>query len=151
MSLFMCKYSICTYRCWRMYSTVVSCLTGLRRKLKNELLDMRSKGLRHPPEPGERQCPHCQRTLGLIFDRGEPCDECNQRVCCHCRVSLARGHWRCIICAKILWVPSQSGPRQVLPGACVKGGLYILDVLTLFYDTLNIPQWCTFCWLYCIE
>ncbi|XP_064183182.1 synaptotagmin-like protein 5 isoform X1 [Anguilla rostrata] len=72
------------------------------RKLKNELLDMRSKGLRRPPEPGERQCPHCQRTLGLIFDRGEPCDECSQRVCCRCRVSVSRGHWRCIVCAKIL-------------------------------------------------
>ncbi|KAJ8351863.1 hypothetical protein SKAU_G00233390 [Synaphobranchus kaupii] len=72
------------------------------RKLKNELLDMRSKGLRHPPQPGERQCPHCQRTLGLVFDRGEPCDECSKRICCRCRVSLARGHWRCIVCAKIL-------------------------------------------------
>ncbi|XP_061091215.1 synaptotagmin-like protein 5 isoform X2 [Conger conger] len=72
------------------------------RKLKNELLDMRSKGLRHPREPGDRLCPHCQRTLGLIFNRGEPCDDCNQRVCCQCRVSLARGHWRCIVCAKIL-------------------------------------------------
>ncbi|KAJ8397980.1 hypothetical protein AAFF_G00433270 [Aldrovandia affinis] len=72
------------------------------RKLKNELLEIRGKGLRRPPEPGERLCPHCQRTLGLIFDRGEPCDECSQRVCSRCRILLPDGRWRCTICAKIL-------------------------------------------------
>ncbi|KAI1885399.1 hypothetical protein AGOR_G00219750 [Albula goreensis] len=72
------------------------------RKLKNELLEMRSKGLRRPPEPGERLCPRCQRTLGLIFDRGELCDECSQRVCSSCRVSIGNGRYRCTVCVKIL-------------------------------------------------
>ncbi|XP_051938334.1 synaptotagmin-like protein 5 isoform X3 [Hippocampus zosterae] len=72
------------------------------RKLKNELLEIKRKGSRPPRESAERQCARCIKTLGLIFDRGELCDECQLRVCSECRVSAPkRRQWRCKVCAKI--------------------------------------------------
>ncbi|KAJ8409870.1 hypothetical protein AAFF_G00209110 [Aldrovandia affinis] len=71
------------------------------RKLKRELQDIKHRGAHRLPEPSERQCARCQRPLGLIFDRGELCDECGLRVCRACHVSLAVGKWRCAVCAKI--------------------------------------------------
>ncbi|XP_061924993.1 synaptotagmin-like protein 5 isoform X4 [Entelurus aequoreus] len=73
------------------------------RKLKNELLEIKRKGSRNAPrESGERQCGRCLKTLGLIFDRGELCDDCGLRVCSECRVSATkRREWRCNVCAKI--------------------------------------------------
>ncbi|KAJ8350437.1 hypothetical protein SKAU_G00255670 [Synaphobranchus kaupii] len=71
------------------------------RTLKNELQDIKHKGAERPPEASERQCGRCQRPLGLIFDRGEPCEGCGQRVCGACRVTPAAGKWRCSVCSKI--------------------------------------------------
>ncbi|KAK6309695.1 hypothetical protein J4Q44_G00195760 [Coregonus suidteri] len=73
------------------------------RKLKNELVEIRRKGSRRPQEVGERQCARCLKGLGLIFDRGELCEQCLQRVCSDCRVMAPKGkHWKCSICAKVL-------------------------------------------------
>ncbi|KAM7380409.1 hypothetical protein PAMP_003710 [Pampus punctatissimus] len=72
------------------------------RKLKNELLEIKRKGSRRPQESGERQCARCTKTLGLIFDRGELCEECQLRVCNDCRVTTpSRRQWKCNVCAKI--------------------------------------------------
>lgn len=72
------------------------------RKLKNELLEIKRKGSRRPQESGERQCARCLKALGLIFDRGELCEECHLRVCSDCRVTAAGPRqWRCNVCAKI--------------------------------------------------
>ncbi|XP_053185198.1 synaptotagmin-like protein 5 isoform X1 [Scomber japonicus] len=72
------------------------------RKLKNELLEIRRKGSRRPQESGDRQCARCTKTLGLIFDRGELCEECELRVCSDCRVTTPkRRQWKCNVCAKI--------------------------------------------------
>ncbi|XP_060944397.1 synaptotagmin-like protein 5 isoform X2 [Limanda limanda] len=72
------------------------------RKLKNELLEIRRKGTRRPQDLGERQCARCLKTLGLIFDRGELCEECQLRVCNNCRVTIHKERqWRCNVCAKI--------------------------------------------------
>uniref|UniRef100_A0A4W5K332 Synaptotagmin-like protein 5 n=1 Tax=Hucho hucho TaxID=62062 RepID=A0A4W5K332_9TELE len=72
------------------------------RKLKNELVEIRRKGSRRPQEVGERQCARCLKGLGLIFDRGELCEECLQRVCSDCRVIPPKGkQWKCSICAKV--------------------------------------------------
>ncbi|KAL0963439.1 hypothetical protein UPYG_G00306430 [Umbra pygmaea] len=73
------------------------------RKLKNELVEIKRKGLRRPQEEGERQCARCLKTLGLIFDRGELCDMCLDRVCSDCRVMASKGkQWKCSVCAKAL-------------------------------------------------
>ncbi|XP_033990320.1 synaptotagmin-like protein 5 isoform X3 [Trematomus bernacchii] len=72
------------------------------RKLKNELLEIKRKGSRRQQELGERQCARCLKSLGLIFDRGDLCEECQLRVCNDCQVSTPKARqWRCSICAKI--------------------------------------------------
>ncbi|XP_066562143.1 synaptotagmin-like protein 5 isoform X2 [Amia ocellicauda] len=71
------------------------------RKLKNELLEIRRKGSRKHQEPSDRMCVRCQKTLGLIFDRGELCEECKERVCSECRVVLPKNKWKCAVCNKI--------------------------------------------------
>lgn len=73
------------------------------RKLKNELLEIKRKGSRRPQDLGERQCARCLKNLGLIFDRGDLCEECHLRVCNDCRVTAPSGRqWRCNVCAKFL-------------------------------------------------
>ncbi|XP_023972241.1 synaptotagmin-like protein 5 isoform X3 [Physeter macrocephalus] len=70
------------------------------RKLKNELLEAKRRSGKTQQETS-RVCAHCQRNLGLIFDRGDPCQVCSLRVCSQCRVSGVDGSWRCTICAKV--------------------------------------------------
>ncbi|XP_054551755.1 synaptotagmin-like protein 5 isoform X1 [Talpa occidentalis] len=70
------------------------------RKLKNELLEAkRRSGKTH--QETRRVCVHCQKHLGLIFDRGDPCQACSLRVCSECRVSGLDGSWKCTVCAKV--------------------------------------------------
>ncbi|NXY04829.1 SYTL5 protein, partial [Pteruthius melanotis] len=72
------------------------------RKLKNELLEVRRKGGNsHSQQDNSRVCFRCQKSLGLIFGRGEVCQSCSLRVCSACRVAGADGHWKCSVCAKI--------------------------------------------------
>lgn len=64
------------------------------RKLKNELLEAkRRSGKTH--QEANRVCVHCQKSLGLIFDRGDPCQACSLRVCSECRVTGLDGSWKC--------------------------------------------------------
>ncbi|KAK5621778.1 hypothetical protein CRENBAI_015275 [Crenichthys baileyi] len=72
------------------------------RKLKNDLLEIKRKGSRQPQDSEERQCARCLKTLGLIFDRGDLCEECQLRVCNECRAPAAGSRkWKCNVCAKI--------------------------------------------------
>ncbi|XP_053861872.1 synaptotagmin-like protein 5 isoform X1 [Malaclemys terrapin pileata] len=72
------------------------------RKLKNELLEVRRKGgNRHCRQDRGRVCVRCQKNLGLIFDRGDQCQECKLTVCNKCRVLGIDGNWKCTVCAKI--------------------------------------------------
>lgn len=70
------------------------------RKLKNELLEAKRKSGKIQQETS-RVCVHCQRNLGLIFDRGDPCQTCSLRVCTNCRVVGLDGSWKCTLCAKV--------------------------------------------------
>lgn len=70
------------------------------RKLKNELLEAKHRSGKTQQETS-RVCVHCQRNLGLIFDRGDPCQACSLRVCSECRVSGYDGSWKCTVCAKV--------------------------------------------------
>nr|XP_035962369.1 synaptotagmin-like protein 5 [Halichoerus grypus] len=72
----------------------------LDRKLKNELLEAKRRSGKTQQQTN-RVCVHCQRNLGLIFDRGEPCPACSLRVCSECWVSGLDGGWKCTICAKV--------------------------------------------------
>ncbi|XP_070358525.1 synaptotagmin-like protein 5 isoform X3 [Equus asinus] len=70
------------------------------RKLKNELLEAKRRSGKTQQE-SSRVCVHCHRHLGLIFDRGDPCQACSLRVCNECRVSGLDGSWKCTVCAKV--------------------------------------------------
>ncbi|XP_073918323.1 synaptotagmin-like protein 5 isoform X2 [Castor canadensis] len=70
------------------------------RKLKNELLEAKRRSGKTQQETS-RVCVHCQRNLGLIFDRGDPCQACSLRVCSECRVVGLDGSWKCTVCAKV--------------------------------------------------
>nr|XP_012592122.1 synaptotagmin-like protein 5 isoform X2 [Microcebus murinus] len=70
------------------------------RKLKNELLEAKRRSGKTQQE-ASRVCVHCQRNLGLIFDRGDPCQACSLRVCSECRVTGLDGSWKCTVCAKV--------------------------------------------------
>ncbi|XP_037678440.1 synaptotagmin-like protein 5 isoform X2 [Choloepus didactylus] len=70
------------------------------RKLKNELLEAKRRSGKTQQETS-RVCVHCQRNLGLIFDRGDPCQACSLRVCSECRVVALDGSWKCTVCAKV--------------------------------------------------
>ncbi|EHB10564.1 Synaptotagmin-like protein 5 [Heterocephalus glaber] len=70
------------------------------RKLKNELLEAKRRSGKTQQETS-RVCVHCQRNLGLIFDRGDPCQACSLRVCSECRVVGLDGSWKCTMCAKV--------------------------------------------------
>ncbi|XP_068185181.1 synaptotagmin-like protein 5 isoform X2 [Antennarius striatus] len=72
------------------------------RRLKNELLEIKRRGSHRPQEVGDRQCSRCMKLLGLIFDRGDLCSECQLRVCNGCRVKAPNSfNWKCNVCAKI--------------------------------------------------
>ncbi|KAM5195340.1 synaptotagmin-like protein 5 isoform 5-T12 [Hipposideros larvatus] len=70
------------------------------RKLKNDLLEAKRRSGKTQQDTS-RVCVHCQRNLGLIFDRGDPCQACSLRVCSECRVSGLDGSWKCTVCAKV--------------------------------------------------
>ncbi|XP_077001726.1 synaptotagmin-like protein 5 isoform X2 [Tamandua tetradactyla] len=70
------------------------------RKLKNELLEAKRRSGKTQQE-ASRVCVHCQRNLGLIFGRGDPCQACSLRVCSECRVVGLDGTWKCTVCAKV--------------------------------------------------
>uniref|UniRef100_A0A665VAV8 Synaptotagmin-like protein 5 n=1 Tax=Echeneis naucrates TaxID=173247 RepID=A0A665VAV8_ECHNA len=118
------------------------------RKLKNELLEIKRKGSRRPRETGERQCARCLKALGLIFDRGDFCDECQLRVCSDCRISAPSGRqWKCNVCAKISelkvvtgeWFLEERSKRfeqRVLSSDVIKETI-------LNSPPSESPQWCT--------
>ncbi|XP_067848959.1 synaptotagmin-like protein 5 isoform X3 [Heptranchias perlo] len=72
------------------------------RKLKNELIKIRGAGVnRRKQQISDRVCKRCQKTLGLIFFRGDLCQACSDRVCTECRIVVNDGNWKCTACAKI--------------------------------------------------
>lgn len=75
------------------------------RKLQNELLEIRRRGgnRRLRNQADARICARCQKSLGLIFDRGDLCQACKLRICNACRVlgPNTGKAWVCTVCAKI--------------------------------------------------
>uniref|UniRef100_H0X395 Synaptotagmin-like protein 5 n=1 Tax=Otolemur garnettii TaxID=30611 RepID=H0X395_OTOGA len=78
------------------------------RKLKNELLEAKRRSGKTQQE-ASRVCVHCQRNLGLIFDRGDPCQSCSLRVCSECRVTGLDGSWKCTVCTKVAQLRIMTG------------------------------------------
>uniref|UniRef100_A0A8C2TAB6 Synaptotagmin like 3 n=1 Tax=Coturnix japonica TaxID=93934 RepID=A0A8C2TAB6_COTJA len=69
------------------------------RKLKMQLHQLRWKGARDVNhEYQERSCARCQKSLGLLLNRGAVCNGCSHRVCSECRVCLNPSIWKCTVC-----------------------------------------------------
>ncbi|KAM6137990.1 synaptotagmin-like protein 3 [Phoenicopterus ruber ruber] len=69
------------------------------RKLKLQLQQLRWKGARNVShEYRERSCARCQKSLGLLMNRGAVCNGCSHRVCSECRVCLNPCLWKCTVC-----------------------------------------------------
>uniref|UniRef100_A0A8C0AX16 Synaptotagmin like 3 n=1 Tax=Buteo japonicus TaxID=224669 RepID=A0A8C0AX16_9AVES len=69
------------------------------RKLKLQLQQLRWKGARNVNhEYQERSCARCQKSLGLLMNRGAVCNGCSHRVCSECRVCLNPCLWKCTVC-----------------------------------------------------
>ncbi|KAM6270464.1 synaptotagmin-like protein 3 isoform 2-T2 [Spheniscus humboldti] len=69
------------------------------RKLKLQLQQLRWKGARNiSHEYQERSCARCQKSLGLLMNRGAVCNGCSHRVCSECRVCLNPCLWKCTVC-----------------------------------------------------
>nr|XP_021150478.1 synaptotagmin-like protein 3 isoform X1 [Columba livia]XP_021150479.1 synaptotagmin-like protein 3 isoform X1 [Columba livia]XP_021150480.1 synaptotagmin-like protein 3 isoform X1 [Columba livia]XP_021150481.1 synaptotagmin-like protein 3 isoform X1 [Columba livia]XP_021150482.1 synaptotagmin-like protein 3 isoform X1 [Columba livia]XP_021150483.1 synaptotagmin-like protein 3 isoform X1 [Columba livia]XP_021150484.1 synaptotagmin-like protein 3 isoform X1 [Columba livia]XP_021150485.1 syn len=69
------------------------------RKLKLQLQQLRWKGARNAShEYRERSCARCQKSLGLLINRGAVCNGCSHRVCSECRICLNPCLWKCTVC-----------------------------------------------------
>uniref|UniRef100_A0A8C3KBB6 RabBD domain-containing protein n=1 Tax=Calidris pygmaea TaxID=425635 RepID=A0A8C3KBB6_9CHAR len=69
------------------------------RKLNLQLQQLRWKGGRNVShEYQERSCARCQKSLGLLMNRGAVCNGCSHRVCSECRVCLNPCLWKCTVC-----------------------------------------------------
>ncbi|NWW43995.1 SYTL3 protein, partial [Pedionomus torquatus] len=69
------------------------------RKLNLQLQQLRWKGGRNiSHEYQERSCARCQKSLGLLMNRGAVCNGCSHRVCSECRVCLNPCLWKCTVC-----------------------------------------------------
>ncbi|NWY49502.1 SYTL3 protein, partial [Chionis minor] len=69
------------------------------RKLNLQLQQLRWKGARNVShEYRERSCARCQKSLGLLMNRGAVCNGCSHRVCSECRVCLNPCLWKCTVC-----------------------------------------------------
>ncbi|NXS55039.1 SYTL4 protein, partial [Brachypteracias leptosomus] len=73
----------------------------IRRRLKNELLEIRRKGAKRGSQRySERTCARCQQSLGRISPKANTCRDCNHLVCRDCRAYSPNGSWRCKVCTK---------------------------------------------------
>ncbi|KAM6404989.1 synaptotagmin-like protein 3 isoform 2-T2 [Pluvialis apricaria] len=69
------------------------------RKLNLQLQQLRWKGARNVSHDyQERSCARCQKSLGLLMNRGAVCNGCSHRVCSECRVCLNPCLWKCTVC-----------------------------------------------------
>ncbi|KFZ66974.1 Synaptotagmin-like 3, partial [Podiceps cristatus] len=69
------------------------------RKLKLQLQQLWWQGTRNVShEYQERSCARCQKSLGLLMNRGAVCNGCSHRVCSECRVCLNPCLWKCTVC-----------------------------------------------------
>ncbi|CAI9729430.1 Hypothetical predicted protein [Octopus vulgaris] len=69
-------------------------------ELKNEIQDIRMKGILRDGDDSSRLCARCHSPLGVIFNKGEVCPNCRFKMCKNCRVALFSGGWTCIFCFK---------------------------------------------------
>ncbi|XP_054839748.1 synaptotagmin-like protein 3 isoform X2 [Eublepharis macularius] len=69
------------------------------RKLKMQLQELQWKGSKSTSqEYSEKLCARCQKSLGVLMNRGAVCNGCSHRVCPGCRIILNPYTWKCTVC-----------------------------------------------------
>ena len=59
------------------------------------------KGALKPGMNAEKSCARCRKPFGWLFDKGEMCVKCEQKVCEQCRVQKKEhDKWLCALCLK---------------------------------------------------
>ncbi|XP_062981750.1 synaptotagmin-like protein 3 isoform X2 [Elgaria multicarinata webbii] len=46
----------------------------------------------------EKSCARCQKSFGVLFNRGAVCNGCSHQVCSGCRITLNPYLWKCTVC-----------------------------------------------------
>eukprot|EP00058_Branchiostoma_floridae_P027109 XP_002612600.1 hypothetical protein BRAFLDRAFT_219568 [Branchiostoma floridae] len=73
-------------------------------KLKQEFQEVKKKSAVKPAEVqnSEKNCSRCQTAFGFFFDTGNPCPQCQHKVCNSCRefTTPKKDKWLCALCNK---------------------------------------------------
>ncbi|XP_042301670.1 synaptotagmin-like protein 3 [Sceloporus undulatus] len=69
------------------------------RNLKIQLQKLRWKRAKSTSSENQaKSCARCQRSLGMLINRGAVCNGCSHQVCSGCRIYLKPSLWMCTIC-----------------------------------------------------
>ena len=74
--------------------------------MKEEIRELRERAVPDDEEEAYgRVCKRCRTPLGLIFNSGALCPNCEKRVCKTCRIPLQKEEgpqgWLCVFCGKL--------------------------------------------------
>ncbi|XP_078617778.1 synaptotagmin-like protein 4 isoform X12 [Branchiostoma floridae x Branchiostoma japonicum] len=91
-------------RITRRKSELGSELEDADSKLKQEFQEVKKKSAVKPAEVqnSEKNCSRCQTAFGFFFDTGNPCPQCQHKVCNSCRefTTPKKDKWLCALCNK---------------------------------------------------
>ncbi|KAM3852843.1 synaptotagmin-like protein 3 [Vipera latastei] len=69
------------------------------RKLKTQLQQLWRKETKSASSGSQkRSCARCQKSFGILFDRGAVCKGCSHYICSQCRVTRNAFLWKCTVC-----------------------------------------------------
>ncbi|XP_066282001.1 uncharacterized protein [Branchiostoma lanceolatum] len=91
-------------RITRRKSELGSELEDADSKLKHEFQEVKKKSAVKPAEAqnSDKNCSRCQTAFGFFFDTGNPCPQCQHKVCNSCRefITPKKDKWLCALCNK---------------------------------------------------
>ncbi|XP_026560848.1 synaptotagmin-like protein 3 [Pseudonaja textilis] len=69
------------------------------RKLKIQLQQLWHKGTKSSNYGSQkRSCARCQKSFGILIDRGAVCKGCSHHICSQCRITVNAFLWKCTVC-----------------------------------------------------
>ncbi|XP_063164043.1 synaptotagmin-like protein 3 [Candoia aspera] len=68
-------------------------------KLRTQLQQLWRKGTKNTNYGSQRwTCARCQKSLGVLINRGAVCKGCSHQICSRCRITQNTFLWRCTVC-----------------------------------------------------
>uniref|UniRef100_A0A670XQX1 RabBD domain-containing protein n=1 Tax=Pseudonaja textilis TaxID=8673 RepID=A0A670XQX1_PSETE len=68
-------------------------------KLKIQLQQLWHKGTKSSNYGSQkRSCARCQKSFGILIDRGAVCKGCSHHICSQCRITVNAFLWKCTVC-----------------------------------------------------